>query len=30
MYGDAPVHQVYEGIWAMIDSVMEHLPAGVR
>lgn len=30
MYGEAPVHEVYEGIGAMIDSVMEHLPAAVR
>ncbi len=30
MYGDAPVHEVYEGIGAMIDSVMEHLRATVR
>jgi enhancing lycopene biosynthesis protein 2 len=30
MYGDAPVHQVYEGIGAMIDSVMASLPATVR
>lgn len=30
MYGDAPVHQVYEGIGAMIDSVMARVPATVR
>jgi enhancing lycopene biosynthesis protein 2 len=27
MYADAPIHAVYEGIGAMIDSVMDHLPA---
>lgn len=30
MYGDAPVHQVYEGIGAMIDGVMARIGAGVR
>jgi enhancing lycopene biosynthesis protein 2 len=30
MYGEAPVHQVYEGIGAMIDSVMSLLRAKER
>jgi enhancing lycopene biosynthesis protein 2 len=30
MYGDAPVHQVYEGIGAMVDGVMARMGAGVR
>lgn len=30
MYGDAPVHEVYEGIGAMIDAMMTRLPAAVR
>jgi enhancing lycopene biosynthesis protein 2 len=30
MYGDAPVHEVYEGIGAMVDSVLEHVGSRVR